>query len=315
MRGWWGLLLAAPLAAVATLAAAQGLSTFDTSQGDKPLLVDARDGIEWYRDQKIYVARGDAVATRGDTKIEADVLTAHYREQQQGGTQIYRVEADGHVVIHSNTDRAQGDFGVYSIDDRVMVLTGKDLRYETPRDLITARDSLEYWEDYKGHPMAVARGDALVESPKPGVAPETAAKTQSAKPQNAKSKKAGEPTSPFGVGSEGGRRRIQADVMTALIGRDKDGRNQISRIDAYDHVRIATATEFIVADKAVYYVNQERAILTGNVRITRGDNQLNGDAAEVDMKTGFSRLISSKDRVKGLLTPDGAQDLQGTKSK
>ena len=29
-----------------------------------------------------------------------------------------------------------------------------------------------------------------------------------------------------------------------------------------------------------------------------GRIQLNGDAAEVDMKTGFSRLISTKDRVK-----------------
>lgn len=308
MSGWRGLLLAAPLAVAASLAAAQGLSSFDTAQGDQPLLVDARDGIEWYRDQKIYVARGDAVATRGETKIEADVLTAHYREQQSGGTEIYRVEADGHVVIHSSADRAQGDFGVYSIDDRVMVLTGKDLKYETPRDLITARDSLEYWEDYKGQPMAVARGDAMVESPKPGVKPEPA----DGKAAKAKAGQKNGPASPFGIGGESGRRRIQADVMTAIITPDKDGNNQISRIDAYDHVRIATATEFIVADKAVYYVNQEKAILTGNVRITRGDNQLNGDAAEVNMKTGFSRLISSKDRVKGLLTPEGAKDLKGT---
>ncbi|MEX0758657.1 MAG: LptA/OstA family protein, partial [Tistlia sp.] len=87
--------------------------------------------------------------------------------------------------------------------------------------------------------------------------------------------------------------------------------NQISRIDAYDNVRIATAAEFIVADQAIYYVREEQAILTGNVRITRGDNQLNGDAAEVDMKTGFSRMISRGDRVRGLLSPDGAQDLRG----
>lgn len=289
-------------------AVAQGLGAFDASEGDAPLLVDARDGIEWYREEQMYVARGDAVATRGETKVEADVLTAHYRDkgEEQGGTEIYRVEADGNVAISSNADRATGDFGVYSIDDRVMVLTGEELKYETPRDLITARDSLEYWEDYQGRPMAVARGDAMVESPKPGAEASAAA----AEPRQ------GEPQTPLGIGGgENGKRRIQADVMTAIIEPDESGQNQISRIDAYDNVRIATASEFIVADQAVYYVNEEWAILTGNVRITRGDNQLNGDAAEVDMKTGFSRLISNRDRVRGLLTPDGAQDLQGDGTK
>ncbi len=283
--------------------AAQGLGAFETTEGDGPLLIDARDGIEWYREEKLYVARGDAVATRGETTVEADVLTAHYRDRggEEGGTEIYRVEADGNVVISTNADRAVGDFGVYSIDDRVMVLTGETLNYETPRDIITARDSLEYWEDYQGQPMAVARGDAMVESPKPGVAADAPA-AQAA---------AGQPDTPMGIGGDGGRRRIQADVMAATIEPDENGQNQISRIDAYDNVRIATEEEFIVADRAVYYVNQEQAILTGNVRITRGDNQLNGDAAEVDMRTGFSRLISNRDRVKGLLTPDGAQDLQG----
>lgn len=291
----WGLPSGVP-APIAS-ARAQGLGSFGTSGEADPLLIDARDGIEWYRDEKMYVARGDAKATRGETTIEADVLTAHYREQAEGGTEIYRVEADGNVTIRTTADVATGDFGVYSIDDRVMVLTGDELTYETPRDLITAADSLEYWEDYQGRPMAVARGDAMVESPKPGVEAD-------AEPRE------GEPATPLGVGGDGGRRRIQADVMTAILEPDENGQNQISRIDAYDNVRIATATEFIVADEAIYYVNDERAFLTGNVQITRGDNQLNGDAAEVDMKTGFSRLMAKGDRVRGLLTPDGAQDLQ-----
>lgn len=298
------VLLALPLAVVTSLALAQGVANFGASGGDEPLLIDARDGIEWYRDQKIYVARGDAVATRGETQVMADVLTAHYREEAEGGTEIYRIEADGDVVIRASADEARGDFGVYSIDDRVMVLTGDDLSYETPRDLITARDSLEYWEDYQGTPMAVARGDAMVESPKEGAAPETPRGSTDGAATDA------DPAMPFGAGSDGGKRRIQAETMAAYISPDEKGDNQITRIDAFDNVRIATATEFIVADQAIYYVNEERAFLVGNVRITRGDNQLNGDAAEVDMKTGFSRLISSSDRVKGLLTPDGAQDLR-----
>ena len=44
----------------------------------------------------------------------------------------------------------------------------------------------------------------------------------------------------------------------------------------------------------------------GDVRITRGQNQLNGARAEVDFKTGVSRMLADGDkgRVKGLLTPE-----------
>ena len=44
--------------------------------------------------------------------------------------------------------------------------------------------------------------------------------------------------------------------------------------------------------------------LCGNVRITRGKNQLNGACAEINLKTGNSRLIGDGRRVKGLITPD-----------
>jgi lipopolysaccharide export system protein LptA len=47
------------------------------------------------------------------------------------------------------------------------------------------------------------------------------------------------------------------------------------------------------------------ARLAGDVRITRGQNQLNGQEAEVNMKTGVARLLrGSDDRVTGLIVPN-----------
>src|SRR5690606_11237889 len=46
---WRAALLALPLAAAASLAVAQGLGGLGAAGGDEPLLIDARDGIEWYR--------------------------------------------------------------------------------------------------------------------------------------------------------------------------------------------------------------------------------------------------------------------------
>ena len=74
-------------------------------------------------------------------------------------------------------------------------------------------------------------------------------------------------------------------------------------------MRIFTATEFASGDRGVYYVDREFATLTGSVKITREDNQLNGEYAEIDMKAGISRLLpgppgsTSTARVRGLLMP------------
>jgi lipopolysaccharide export system protein LptA len=50
------------------------------------------------------------------------------------------------------------------------------------------------------------------------------------------------------------------------------------------------------------------------VRVTRGDNQVDGSEAEVNMKTGIARLLSGGgDRVHGLVIPNDAtrQQLNG----
>src|SRR5579872_3499682 len=45
-----------------------------------PVQIQADSGIEWDQNAHLYVARGNAVATRGPSEVHADVLIAHYRE-------------------------------------------------------------------------------------------------------------------------------------------------------------------------------------------------------------------------------------------
>ncbi|MDX1400960.1 MAG: hypothetical protein R3245_03475, partial [Kiloniellales bacterium] len=62
-------------------------------------------------------------------------------------------------------------------------------------------------------------------------------------------------------------------------------------------------------EEAVYYVESERATLSGNVEITRGENRLLGEFAEIDLAAGTSRLTGGTDasgkpkRVQGLILP------------
>jgi lipopolysaccharide export system protein LptA len=156
----------------------QGQQTRD--QGTFEVTAD-RD-LEWLQQDKAYVARGNAVAKRGTVTVMADLIVAYYRPLaapggppkpepavkpasasqpgfDSGTTEIWRVVAEGNVHIISEDKDAWGDRAEYDKDKSVVVLTGQHLKGSTLEDIVTARDSLEYWEDQG---MAVARGNALI---------------------------------------------------------------------------------------------------------------------------------------------------------
>ncbi|MFV3128247.1 LptA/OstA family protein [Niveispirillum sp. KHB5.9] len=100
--------------------------------------------------------------------------------------------------------------------------------------------------------------------------------------------------------------RIRADRLVALMARDKQDKLGLSRVDGNGNVIITTKTETARGDKGTYDLDSEKALLTGNVRITRGQNQLNGPAAEVDLKSGVSRILSRVPGTASATTPPGS---------
>jgi lipopolysaccharide export system protein LptA len=273
----------------ASSAGSNSLLGFDLG-GDskKPITIEADQGIEWQQNNQVYIARGHATAKRGTGTVTADTLTAHYRPiaKAQGGSQktdasktdvldsgsqIYLVEADGHVELSGETQHAFGDHGVYDVDAGTMVLTGGNLRLETKQDTVTARDSLE-WHDKEQ--LAVARGDAV------------AIREQ---------------------------KRIRADVMTAEVTRDNKGAQHISRIDAEGNVIVSSQDQTGRGDSGVYNVDTGITTLIGHVKLNRGENELRGQYAVVDMNKNIYRLLASPPsetltssrpaRVEGLFVP------------
>lgn len=260
-RGAFAILL---LLFSTSTAAAQ--SVLGGEGGELPVTVEAEDGIEWRREERQYIARGNARATRGELTLDADTLTALYRDRANAsGTEIYRIIGDGSVVITSPERTARGERVVYDIDQAVAVLTGNGLRMVSAEETITARDSLEYWQ---GLDLAVARGAASATR---------------------------------------GERTIEADVLTARFTETGSGERALTRMEAIGTVVITTPQEVVRGNEGVYDVPNEIATLRGDVRITRGDNQLNGEVARVNLKTGVSRLLSAgagKARVQGLFKPE-----------
>lgn len=255
-------------------AGAQSLSTLGGGSG--PVTVEADNGIEWLRDARQYIARGNARATQGEVTVRADRMIASYREAADGSTEIFQLEADGNVRIASPTETAYGDRAVYDIDNQRMRLTGQNLRLVSAEDTVTARERIDYFQQQR---MAVAVGDAVAKR---------------------------------------GDRTIRADTLTARFTEDKTGKQQLSRVEADGNVVITTPNEIARSRQAVYTVANETAILTGDVKITQGRNQLNGQRAEVNLRTGVSRLLAGKGgdgRVKGIFVPQEGSQLPGRRTQ
>jgi lipopolysaccharide export system protein LptA len=300
----------AALALSATVASAQGI---DLSSGG-PVSVTARDGFEWRENQQVVIASGEARAARGDVTVLADRLIAHYRKKAgdaavppaasaakpaavdpgEGGNEVYRLEAEGNVRIVTPTDEAVGDRAVYDIDQAVLVMTGKAMKLTTPQQVMTARDSMEYWSQRH---MAVGRGNAVVltadgrrlaaDTLVGYTAPDTP----------------GTATKPPPVAT--------ATARTApdpLAG----GSGKLQRVEGFGNIELRTQADTVRGDRGVYVADTGMARVIGHVRITHGDNQVNGPAADVNMKTGIAHILSSPtERVQGMIMPNAAQGAAG----
>ena len=89
-----------------------------------------------------------------------------------------------------------------------------------------------------------------------------------------------------------GENRMRADILTAHFIESPDGASRIERINAFDNVLISSADEIVRADRGVYNLETGIVVLAGSVKITRGDSQLNGAFAEVNLDTGVSRIFA-----------------------
>jgi lipopolysaccharide export system protein LptA len=271
-----------PLSLLLTLLAfapaqAQQATTTTTGSGGRQLEVTADNGIEWQKDKKVYLARGNAMVKRGDFSMRGATLTAHYRDKQDGKSEIYKVEAVGGVVLKNGDDVAKGDRAVYDVDRKVLTLSGNDLSYVSGDNKITARDSLEYWEVQK---TAVARGSAVA------VREDDTIKSDML------------------VGYFEDRPRADNPSRT---------RREMARVDAIGNVEIINKENTVRSARATYDTASKIAQLTGGVQVVRGSDRLNGERAEVNMRTGVYRMLpgtaatpgAPAGRVTGTITPDG----------
>lgn len=274
--------LAMMIFAAVTLAQPAAAQPIDLTKGGA-IELTWRDESEIRDQEKTATVTGDTRAVRGNVTVLADRLVAHYRkkavsigEVATGGNEIYRLEAHGHVRIVTATDEAVGDAAVYDIDQAVLVMTGTALRLTTPQQVLTARDSLEYWSEKR---MAVARGAAVVTT---ADGRRIAADTLVGYTAPPKSDRQVTP---------------QADALAAS--------GALERVEAYGNVEVRTAADNGRADRGLYIAALDSAWLLGNVRLSAGNGmQMKVDAAVANKQTGIFRTVNRPgNRAQGMIPP------------
>ncbi len=254
----------------------------DNPDKKQPLEITADQTLEWHRNDKKYIARGKAEAKQGATQINADLLTADYRESQKSNFDIYRMSAEGNVVITSQGNQAFGDRAVYELDSGVATMTGKELKMTAPDQTLIARDKFEYAVP-EGRLSAygdviIIRGEDKIQADK---------------------------ASAFFA---------QDGATTTTNASSPMGGRKLERFEGEGHVIVTTPTEVLTGDRGVYNAATNMAEVTGNVKITRGPNVLEGTRAEINLTTNVSRMFGDttttsphstqgSGRVKGVFYP------------
>lgn len=247
---------------------AQATTTPLSGGKDQPIDVSADKSLEWDQKARTYTARGNAKASRGDFTILADLLVAHDRDKPDGSKSTEVWKLDADGNVRLTNGKAEA-FGDKGVYD-----IDRQVAVLTGENLrlVSGADTVtakESFEYWSAKKLAVAKGNATV------------TRTD---------------------------RKIIADEITTLFAEDTTGQLQAERSEAHGNVQIFTATDVAKGDHAIYDLKKNKALLVGDVRLTRGKSQLEGDRAEVDFKTGISRLLTtdsnnSKKRVRGLLYP------------
>lgn len=265
-------------------AAGQGLGFIDP-KSNSPIALDAEDGIEWHRKENVYIAK-KARAQSGDMIIEAEELRGYYRG---GPTAETMAKPDSNDNAGDNMElyklEAVGNVRIQSGEHRAVA---EKAFYDIDQSVFVMMgrnlelrspqaklSAGERIEYWQNKNLAVARGGAAVAQ---------------------------------------GKSRLSADTITAHFFPAKTGGDlNIRRVDAAGSVKVNSDGNLAQSDKATYDMAEGLATLQGNVKLTQGPNQLNGDYAEMNTKTGVSRMLSNKDnssgmkRVRALVIPDPAK--------
>ena len=116
--------------------------------------VEADKSIEYFEKQKIYVASGNAKASKGNFSVKADNITAFMGKIKN--SDITYIEATGNVIIIDQDTIAKSDFARYNFKDKIIILKGNTQSIEAKSFKLQSKKIISF-DDIKK--IATSEGD------------------------------------------------------------------------------------------------------------------------------------------------------------
>jgi len=123
---WRFVLAVATGLSLAATAAAQDSDLADQVQHDTslPIAISA-DAMEVEQEAQRAIFLGAVDVEQGDLLLKADRLVVYYRDKQaEEDNAIYKIEVEGNVRFATPNETAQGNSGVYNVDEGTIRLVG-----------------------------------------------------------------------------------------------------------------------------------------------------------------------------------------------
>ena len=103
---------------------------------------------------------------------------------------------------------------------------------------------------------------------------------------------------------------VLADKLVWYL-QERNQKTTVKKLLGFNNVSIKTNNEVAFSDKAIYNNNTEICKLFGNVKLQRGESFLIGEYAEVDLRSGISKLLPApgtklnENKVRALIDKGG----------
>ncbi|MGC6485270.1 MAG: LptA/OstA family protein [Candidatus Puniceispirillales bacterium] len=254
------------LLTLAVMMAPQMAVAQSSSPSREPLVVEADESLQWRRDDRQYIATGNAVATQGNTVLEADTITADYTENAADSSDdinISRIVGEGGAKLTEPDYQAVAGTIEYSLETNVARLRGGDLTITADDGTVTATETIVY---NRGERLVVATGTAQIA---------------------------------LSNGQRINGDRIEVDLDAGE--RDFTAIRAFGNAEVFSPE--ADRNREARAENITYTRASGIAILTGSVEILDGSNRMTGDKAEINTVTGISTMTATGGRVGGVFTP------------
>lgn len=225
------------------------------------IIIDADKKVEWYRDEQKIIAHGNAVATKGESTLKGDKLTALYETiQLEDGTQkdqIQKIFSEGNVWLNMNGSIGTGKFFEYDLPTGIAILKGNPAKLNSKTGDITATNSITY---YKKENKSIALGNVIATNPE---------------------------------------YTIYSNKMISYFEKNKQGQNSLKRAEIYadnQPIKIVNKQATVTGEKGIYIPQENKIKIYNNVVINQNNDILRGNYAETDLETGISRLLGQENK-------------------